>query len=382
MSYCTNVHPAEDLAGIVAQLDRYAVPVRDRLGADRLGVGLWLAAPVARALAADRAARARMRAELDARGLAVYTLNAFPYGGFHAEVVKHAVYHPTWSETARAAYTLDCVTVLADLLADDAAYGSISTLPLAWRTPWTGSDDVRATMALDEITRTLRASAARDGRPIRLAVEPEPGCVLDTVDDAVRWLAGRVDPKYVGLCLDTCHLAVSFADPAAALAGIADAGLDVVKVQASAALHVADPRAPADREALAAFAEPRYLHQVRELAEDGRVLRADDLPAEGLTAGDHPAGDLPGAGPWRVHFHMPLHADPPAPLTTTTGDLRAVFAHLRGDPHIEVETYTWSVLPGGHDLVDGIAAELRWAERALAQSRTPAGMPVPEGIAR
>ncbi|MFI6024241.1 metabolite traffic protein EboE [Amycolatopsis magusensis] len=354
ISYCTNVHPAEDLGGILAQLDRYSVPVREEYGEDRLGVGLWLAAPVARGLAEDQAALAKFRAELDARGLGVCTLNAFPYGGFHDEVVKQAVYHPKWTEPARLRYTLDCVTVLSGLLDEDAAYGSISTLPLAWREPWTPLDDAAATTALTELTSVL----AQSERPVRLAVEPEPGCVLDTVADALGWLSGRIDPAHIGLCLDTCHLAVSFADPAATLRQIADAGLDVVKVQASAALHVADPAADDAKAALAAFAEPRYLHQVRELAEDGTVLASDDLPEA--------SAELPAHGPWRVHFHMPLHAAPPAPLTSTTDVLTTVFAELAGEPHIEVETYTWSVLPGGgDDLAGGIAAELRWARDTL-----------------
>ncbi|MDT8915960.1 metabolite traffic protein EboE [Amycolatopsis sp. PS_44_ISF1] len=352
ISYCTNVHPAEDVEGIVAQLDRYALPVRERLGADRLGVGLWLSAPVARGLAGDPSARRRFRAELDARGLAVVTLNAFPYGGFHDEVVKRAVYRPTWTEPDRVAYTVDCVTVLADLLAEDAAYGSISTLPLAWREPWTSRDDHAAAEAFGQVVRAIRRTG---DRPIRLAVEPEPGCVLDTVADALSWLSGRVDPEYVGLCLDTCHLAVSFADPAETLATIAKSGLDVVKVQASTALHVEKPAEAQD--ALAAFAEPRYLHQVRELGGDGTVHRADDLDEAGT--------ELPGEGPWRVHFHLPLHQEPVAPFGSTTEVLRAVAAGLPAGPHVEVETYTWSVLPDAGDLVGGIAAELEWAGRNL-----------------
>ncbi|GAB3738091.1 metabolite traffic protein EboE [Amycolatopsis oliviviridis] len=352
ISYCTNVHPAEDVDGIVAQLERYALPVRERLGADKLGVGLWLSAPVARGLADDPQARKAFRAELDARGLSVYTLNAFPYGGFHDEVVKHAVYRPEWTNSDRAAYTIDCVTVLADLLAEDATYGSISTLPLAWREPWTEHDDHSAAAAFEQVVRAIRATG---DRPIRLAVEPEPGCVLDTVADALGWLSGRVDPEYVGLCLDTCHLAVSFADPAETLMAIAESDVDIVKVQASAALHVEKPAEA--REALAAFAEPRYLHQVRELGTDGVVHKADDLP-EAWT-------ELPGEGPWRVHFHMPLHQAPAAPLATTTDVLRTVAAGLPGEPHIEVETYTWSVLPDAGDLVGGIAAELEWAKTNL-----------------
>ncbi|WP_409491234.1 metabolite traffic protein EboE [Amycolatopsis sp. cmx-11-12] len=350
ISYCTNVHPAEDVEGIVAQLERYALPVRERLGADRLGVGLWLSAPVARGLADDPQARKDFRAELDARGLSVYTLNAFPYGGFHDDVVKHAVYRPEWTDPDRVAYTIDCVNVLSDLLAEDATYGSISTLPLAWREPWTEHDDRRAAEAFGQVVRAI------GDRPIKLAVEPEPGCVLDTVADALGWLSGRVDPEYVGLCLDTCHLAVSFADPAETLKAIAASDVDIVKVQASAALHVEKPAEA--REALAAFAEPRYLHQVREFS-GGVVHKADDLP-EAWT-------ELPGEGPWRVHFHMPLHQAPAAPLATTTDVLRTVAAGLPGEPHIEVETYTWSVLPDAGDLVGGIAAELEWAKANLTR---------------
>jgi len=358
-AYCTNVHPAEDLAGIIAQLDRYAVPVREELEADTLALGLWLSAPVARALASDATARRGFRAELDARGLTVSTLNAFPYGGFHDEVVKHAVYLPTWADRKRVAYTADCATVLADLLPDTADYGSISTLPLAWRDPWTAADDARARVAFDKITQVLRTAS---DRPIRLAVEPEPGCVLDTVADAVTWLAGQVDPDHVGICLDTCHLAVSFADPADTVAAIAAAGLSVVKVQASAALHIEEPHTAEARAALAEFAEPRYLHQVRANTPVG-VLAADDLP-EAIDT-------LPAAHPWRVHFHVPLHAAPPAPLASTTDVLLAAVTALRSTgaplPHVEVETYTWTVLPGSDQttLAHGIAAELRWAETSL-----------------
>jgi sugar phosphate isomerase/epimerase len=370
LSYCTNVHPAEDLAGVLAQLDRYAEPVRRLVGVDVLGLGLWLPAVLAAELAASPELRAKLRAELDARGLEVYTLNAFPYGGFHDDVVKHSVYRPEWTDVARLRYTIDCATVLADLLPDSATYGSISTLPLAWRTPWSPEDDDRATAALAELTGVLEGMAASSGRPIRLAVEPEPGCVLDTVADAVRWLAPRVDPRYVGLCLDTCHLAVSFADPAATVAAIHEAGLEVVKVQASAALQVEEPGSDAARLALADFTEPRYLHQVRERTESGTVLAADDLP-EART-------ELPGRNPWRVHFHVPLHARPAAPLSATTDVLRTAIATLRSTvdgmlPHVEVETYTWSVLPetagGGGDtaLIRGIAAELRWAAANLLE---------------
>jgi hypothetical protein len=173
-----------------------------------------------------------------------------------------------------------------------------------------------------------------------------------------------VDPEYIGICLDTCHLAVSFADPASTVRSISAAGLEVVKVQASSALHVADPADPATRAALEEFVEPRYLHQVRELSPDGRVLAADDLP-EALDV-------LPGQGPWRVHFHVPLHAAPDKPLGSTNDVITEVLRAVPADRTVEVETYTWTVLPERHrqNLVDGIAAELGWADTQLTPERT------------
>ncbi|MEU1345095.1 metabolite traffic protein EboE [Streptomyces sp. NPDC005827] len=385
LAYCSNVHQAEDLDGVVAQLAAYAEPVRARLGADRLGIGLWLARGVVTELVADAGALTRLRDELRARGLETVTLNAFPYAGFHREVVKKDVYLPDWADDARLRYTLDCARVLAALLPDDAARGSVSTLPLAWRAPWPPERSEAARRALDLLTDGLAELERDTGRTVRVGFEPEPGCVVETTEQAVRELGG-LDPERLGVCLDACHLAVQFEDPDAALGRLAAAGLPVVKLQASCAVEAADPADPDARAALERLAEPRFLHQTRTTAGSssgapagpggtadsggpgGTVLGADDLP-EAL------AGSLPtGTGPWRVHFHAPLHAAPEPPLRTTSGQLGAVLSGLLGGPsalcdHIEVETYTWSVLPrppaGRAGLVDGIAAELAWAGEQL-----------------
>jgi sugar phosphate isomerase/epimerase len=364
LSYCTNVHPAEDLEGVVRQLDVYAGPARVAAGLDTVGVGLWIPRELAARLVASREDRAVLRAALERNGLEVRTLNAFPYAAFHAEVVKLDVYRPDWTTSERLAYTIDCARILADLL-PAGADGSISTLPLGWREGWGAEQDAAAVRQLARLVDELRELRRSTGHAIRLAIEPEPGCILDTVEDVVAWLhprIGLVDPAYVGVCLDTCHLAVSFADPAAAVRRIRDAGLRVVKVQASAALHVADPADPAARAAVGAFVEKRYLHQTRENGAGG-VLRVDDLP-EALDT-------LPGEGPWRVHFHVPLHHRPAAPLSATTAVLaEAVSAVDAAWPydeiHLDVETYTWAVLADApSDLSVGIGAELAWAAEHL-----------------
>ncbi|MGA5876021.1 metabolite traffic protein EboE [Streptomyces cellulosae] len=368
LAYCTNVHPAETLDGVLAQLRDHCEPVRRRLGRDRLGIGLWLAKDAARALVTDPAALRNLRCELERRGLEVVTLNGFPYEGFGAEEVKYRVYKPDWADPERLEHTAALARVLAGLLPDDVTEGSISTLPLAWRTAYDDERAETARTALRTLAERLDALEELTGRSVRVALEPEPGCVVETTRDAIAPLTA-VGHDRIGICVDTCHLATSFEDPGTALDDLAWAGVPVVKSQLSAALHAEQPHLPEVREALAAFAEPRFLHQTRTRTAAG--LRGTDDLDEALT------GDaLPDAGPWRSHFHVPLHAAPAAPLTSTLPVLTSVLTRLVGGPHpltrhLEVETYTWQALPpelrprGRGQLADGIAAELTLARDLL-----------------
>jgi sugar phosphate isomerase/epimerase len=359
LAYCSNVHPADDLDGVAVQLERYAARVRERLGAPVLGVGLWVAAP---ALADGAAAAAgRLRAQLDRLGLEVVTLNGFPYRAFHADVVKLDVYRPNWADDRRRDYTLGLARLLTQLLPDDVADGSISTLPLGWRTEWDDADQAAGRRALEEVAAGLVELERETGKRIRVALEPEPGCTIETVAQAAEFLA-RLAPEWIGLCLDACHLAVQFEAPDGALALLDQAGVPVVKAQVSSALRVPEPGGAEARAFLDGFAEPRFMHQVREVVH-GHVSGADDLP-------DALGGALPAEREWRVHFHVPVHAAE----HTTQRELESTLEALAGGPapltrHLEVETYTWGVLPdgpGGDDgLVEGLAAELAWTRDRL-----------------
>ncbi|MFJ2936921.1 metabolite traffic protein EboE [Streptomyces sp. NPDC087219] len=414
LAYCTNVHPAETLDGVLAQLRDHCEPVRRRLGRDRLGIGLWLARDAARSLTTDPASLRALRAELDRRGLEVVTLNGFPYEGFGADEVKYRVYQPDWTHPDRLAHTTDLARLLAALLPEDVTEGSVSTLPLAWRTPFDAEAAATARTALTTLAGRLDALEELTGRSIRIGLEPEPGCIVETVADAVAALTTAPTPSPVsgtspapspsaasgtspapgtipapspnpgpaptpriGVCLDTCHLATSFEDPRTALDSLAAAGIPVPKAQLSAALHAEHPHLPEVRAALAAFAEPRFLHQTR--TRTGVGLRGtDDLP-EALATSDHHAATAPGlpdATPWRAHFHVPLHAPPAPPLSSTLPVLQDTLALLVGGPHprthhLEVETYTWQALPPESRprtrarLADGIAAELTLARDLL-----------------
>ncbi|MFK0100029.1 MULTISPECIES: metabolite traffic protein EboE [unclassified Streptomyces] len=372
LAYCTNVHPAENLDGVRAQLRDHCEPVRKRLGRDRIGIGLWLARDAAHTLINDPAQLRSLRAELDRRGLEVVTLNGFPYEGFGAEEVKYRVYKPDWSDPERLAHTIDLARLLAALLPDDITEGTISTLPLAWRTPYTGDPEAERT-ALDALTtlgERLDALAELTEKSIRIGLEPEPGCTVETTADAIAPLTAVGHPR-IGVCVDTCHLATSFEDPDTALDALTGAGIPTVKAQLSAALHAEHPHLPEVRAALAAFAEPRFLHQTRTATAAG--LRGTDDLDEAVT------GEvLPDSAPWRAHFHVPLHAPPAPPLTSTLPVLRATLARLVGGArpltrHLEVETYTWQALPAElrprtrAQLADGIAAELALARDLLTE---------------
>ncbi|MFF5282382.1 metabolite traffic protein EboE [Streptomyces sp. 62] len=368
LAYCTNVHPAETLDGVLAQLRDHCEPVRRLLRRDRLGIGLWLSRDAVRTLTAHPAALRRLRSELDRRGLEVVTLNGFPYEGFGAAEVKYRVYQPDWTDPRRLAHTADLARLLTTLMPDDAAEGTISTLPVAWRTPFDAVRARAARAALAALAERLATLEAETGRRVRVGLEPEPGCVIETTAEAIAQLT-TVPGDRIGVCLDTCHLATCFEDPRTALDALQAARIPVPKVQLSAALHAEHPCLPEVREALAAFAEPRFLHQTRTRTAGG-LLGTDDL-VEALAG-----GVLPDESPWRAHFHVPLHTPPSPPLTSTTDVLRDTLEHLIGGPtplsrHLEVETYTWQDLPselrpgGPGQLADGIAAELAFARDLL-----------------
>ncbi|GAA3631015.1 metabolite traffic protein EboE [Kineosporia mesophila] len=350
LSYCTNMHPAEDLEGILAQLHTYAGPVRRHLGWPVLGVGLWLPAPAARHLATDAQALDRLRKMLTAEGLEVVTLNGFPHRAFQAAVVKGAVYRPDWLEQERLDYTLDLARVLHQILPEDAREGSISTLPFGWRTRFPDGT-APADAAMLAVAAELKSLAGEYGRPVRLAVEPEPGCVVETMDEAVAAVGRLGVPEWIGLCADACHLATQFES-------LGPAG-NIYKAQVSNALRVTGD----DRSWLSDFAEPRFLHQIRQ--EDGSG--EDDLGEDTLTSFD-PDQE------WRVHFHLPLNHTG----RTTQPELKQTLKALAGGEnprttHLDVETYTWDVLPGDtrpsstQEIIKGIAGELDWTHQQLVE---------------
>jgi sugar phosphate isomerase/epimerase len=355
LTYCTNIHPGESWAEVRANLETHVAAVKQRVCPDApFGVGLRLSARAARELEPEISA---LRRWLDDAGMYVFTINGFPHGTFHGIRVKADVYRPDWLEDERVAYTNLLGDLLAELLPDGVA-GSISTVPGCFRD---------RTHDPADLAPRIRASAAhfaaieeRTGKRITLALEPEPCCVIETIAEAITFFTLHLrNVSHVGLCLDTCHAAVEYEELGEALDLLWTANVTIAKIQLSSGLVVPF----AARAELQRFADEVYLHQV--VARHGDALaRYVDLP-EALA-------DTAPADEWRVHFHVPLFRAELGVLASTQPFVAEMLRHHRTHPvapHLEVETYTWDVLPPefrGEPIDDAIARELAWVIEHLA----------------
>lgn len=359
LTYCGNVHPAPDLGAVEVALREHTAPVARaaRAAGRTFGIGSWWPATLAAQLAADPAALARLRELLGELDLPLWTLNVFPHGGFHDDVVKTAVYRPDWAHEDRLAYTRQCAEIGAALLPAGCEL-PLSTLPLGYCGPGDAGPDLR--LMARNLARCASAFAAieqQTGVCCVLALEPEPDCLLETAAATAafleRWLfdegawttvSERVLRRHLGVCVDLCHLAVVGEDPLTALADLRARGIAVPKIQVSACLELRDPNA-LDR--LLAFAEPRYLHQTRSLHQNvaANGPRALDLPDVARRRAEFVR---PGAGVVRSHYHVPLFWDDAGALGSTQREVARVLRALAAGPDplplLEVETYTWSVL--------------------------------------
>lgn len=384
IGYCTNVHAGVDVTAIKQNLEQYAVPARVACSSEQLGVGLWLPAEAAREL--DKGPEA-FGSFLSDRRLQPYTINGFPYDNFHQPVVKHRVYQPAWWQSERLEYTKQLADILVQLLPESVSVGSISTLPIGW--PSAVESPSQLTQAgenLRGLVTHLEQLEARSGRRIVVAIEPEPGCILDTTDDVLEWfdqhLPDSKHRRYIGVCHDICHSAVMMECQTEVLQRLAAAGILIGKVQVSSAI-VADWESMAGgrrREAieqLKQFAEDRYLHQTGRRTESGKFELAEDLPE---LLGRIPENGDPVLGDqrWVVHFHVPIFLERFGHLTTSHADVLECLRTLSSPQtsieftgHLEIETYAWTVLPESmrkRGLAEDIAGEVAWLRRAMVES--------------
>ncbi|HEX8663622.1 MAG TPA: metabolite traffic protein EboE [Beijerinckiaceae bacterium] len=399
LTYCTNIHAGESWDEIRKSLDAHVPRIKARVSPQEpFGLGLRLSGIAAAELRAPAPLEA-FREQLSRLGAYVFTLNAFPFGPFHGTRVKEQVYEPDWRTDERVSFTRDAADILAALL-PEGGFGSISTVPGGFKPVGRDPDNVAAL-----VDRLLQAAAhlvgieRTTGRRIALALEPEPCCFLETVDETLAFFeerllaptalarfaalaglgAGDAEPalrRHLGVCYDVCHGAVEYEDPVAALKRLRGAGIAVPKIQLSAAMRAPEISPPLATR-LRDFDDGVYLHQV--VVRDGKLQRFADLP-------DAFAAYRKGGarGEWRVHCHVPVFLSDLGDLASTQGELRATLAALRAAPlapHLEVETYTWDVLPQElktGSKADDIARELAFVLEDLDEGRDD----LPGGAAR
>jgi len=374
LSYCTNIHPAETWQQTEVVMRTHVLAVRERLrqagqltaGAP-FAIGLRLSAVAARELLAGDALD-RFRDWLAETNTYVFTINGFPYGSFHGTRVKEQVFMPDWSDPARLAYTKDLFRILAGIAAPGSS-ASVSTLPGSFKS--FGADENAIRRQLHGLAGFLEDLSAESGHDFHLGLEPEPlGHFENTAETLAffeRLQDGRLPrellARRIGVNYDACHFALEYDQARESLDRLTAAGIRISKIHLSSALAFD----PADRDALGAihaFDEPTYFHQVL-LRGPGGIRRFKDLPDffASMAAGETVADAWDEA---RVHFHIPLDAEPAAPLRATRDQTLEVLAWRRDHPeachHYEIETYTWGVLPGAlqRPVEEQIAGEYRW----------------------
>ena len=376
LAYCTNIHRGESWAQTFDTLQKYTLAVRDRVSKGKpYAIGLRLGADAARELS-DAPTLADFRRWLDRENCYVFTINGFPYGKFHGTRVKEQVYQPDWTTDERVDYT----NLLFDLLAQmvpEGVEGSVSTVPGSFKEFITSQAQVQAMR--DNVWRTVEHIARlsqRTGRKLHLGLEPEPLCFLETSSETAMFFDQLREEHpgdsrlrdHLGVNYDTCHLAVEYERPANVLQRFREHDIRISKLHFSSALKV---RADAEtRAALKDFCEPVYFHQVIERSADGALTRYRDLD----DALNSQLSTLNSPPEWRIHFHVPLHSAPTPLFHTTSDHLLGVMDALAKDPslcsHLEMETYTWEVMPGemkNRSVVDQLVAEYEWTLKELRQ---------------
>jgi hypothetical protein len=397
LTYCTNIHPGETWEEVFHTLKMFLLPLKSRLSQDKpMGVGLRLSDQASRTLMEDNHL-ALFKEWLDAHQLYVFTMNGFPYGGFHRQVVKDSVYAPDWRTDERLAYTIRLCHILAYLL-PDGMEGGISTVPISYK-PWFKTDNARketlekGALHLTKVVEELTAIGIRQGKLIHIDIEPEPDCLLENTAEMVNFYVHTLLPlgsgylmqkmgilsakaedlirRHIQVCYDVCHFAVEYEKPAFVFEQFAAAGIKIGKIQISAALKAMLPYEAGQRKKVAqkfaALAESTYLHQVVARKTDGSLVQFPDLPQALSHINDHDTVE------WRTHFHVPVFVSDYQDLQSTQEDITEVLRLNKQQPvtsHLEVETYTWEVLPKEIkvDLLSSIGREMEWVIKQLSSN--------------
>ncbi len=389
LTYCTNIHPGSNWKSTFDSLKEYVPGIKAKVSNnDSFGLGLRLSNKASEELNEGDNLTV-FKKWLRENEVYVFTMNGFPYGNFHDERVKENVHAPDWTTKERVIYTKRLFQQLAELIPDGIS-GGISTSPITYK-HWYDSEVARqkafeigaknfveVALYLHEIERTT-------GKYLHLDIEPEPDGLLENSDEVVYFFETHLIPlgievlrnkygkddsqieelikRYITVCYDICHFSLAFEEPEDTFKKLAKAEIKIGKIQVSAALKIINDQENEDAiwESLSQFDEPTYLHQVTEKVE-GNVKTYNDLPI--VLERRKEFTEL------RSHFHVPIFLEQFGQLYSTQDHILKVIDYLktnRVSEHLEIETYTWDVLPKKlkKNLSESIIREIEWFKEKL-----------------
>ncbi len=394
LTYCTNIHAGKNWAEDFEILKQNLPVIKRSIAPDQaLGIGLRVSEAASLQLI-HPLALTEFKQWLKANNAYVFTINGFPYGDFHHTVVKENVHRPDWTTTARKDYTIRLFKILEALLPPDMD-GGISTSPLTYRhwfasTAQAAEAKDSATLNIIEVLKELHSIYEEKGILMHLDVEPEPDGMLETGEEYISWFeedllrlgvpalisslglsaaaAAASIKRHLCLCYDVCHFSIGYENHAAVLKKLREKGLRVGKIQISAALKASLSGSPDEKlqikGAFGKFNESTYLHQVVAKKSDSSLIRYPDLP-QALDDFDHADVEQ-----WRAHFHVPISLKDIGLLESTQSDILELLQLQKEQSftnHLEVETYTWEVLPESIKLPisQSIINELKWVIKTI-----------------
>jgi hypothetical protein len=376
LAYCTNVHRGNNWEETFFSLDQYVMKVRQSICPTQpYAIGLRLGADAAGKLSQPDVLE-KFKRWLEEKNAYIFTINGFPYGNFHGQRVKENVYHPDWTKPERLSYTLDLFRILSSLI-PEGVDGSVSTLPASFKE--FHSAGKLPGLAYDQLMACaveLENLSQERGQDLHLGLEPEPLGWFETIPETIEFLEELFkrsgDPEMVrrriGVNYDCCHLALEYEDARTGLNALKDAGIRLSKLHLSSALRAQPTKE--NLQTLESYIEEVYLHQVIT-AKDGQVTgRIKDLD---LAINQEKQQSM-NADEWRIHFHVPLHASPGNGLGDTRKHVTDTLDWLAENSdqctHLEMETYTWEVLPEelrSGEVVEQVTREYKWTLDALAE---------------
>jgi hypothetical protein len=389
LTYSTLVHPADNWEQLYNSLVTYLPKVKARVAGNKsFGVCIRLSANTAQTLAGSAAERAKLKKFLDDNDMYIYTANAFVYGHFKGELVKEQVYEPDWRTDERRQYTINVADILADVCPKHIA-PSIQTAPLGFKPRVTGPDVIAS--YVDNVLRVvahLIELEDKTGSTVQLAIEPEPWCFLETTDETIAFFrdhlysgagveklaklaqvpiadANEALRRHLGIVYDICHQAVEYENITESLQKLVDAGVPVFKLQEAAALYVPQVTQGAV-DTLKRYAKTIYLTQTMEKRNGkiNRFLNVDDA----IAAFEQ---DPNGPREWRTHIHVPVFLDDLGQFRTTRFAIEDALKFHKQKPlsrQLEIETYTWDMLPDSlktGDIVEYVSREIEWVRNQL-----------------